>query len=310
MDKVLYSYAKKNTKINLYDENETEEFKEEYRKFLNTLWEDIKNNKKNYKKNPNRGIYFDPDSFAGKNRGNPLFYEDLCKFLNSSLDYEKYKYVDNFIECNGVKLYSDQFGFSAPCTNLNHIYDKYLEVSQKLGKDKDETIEKVIKWVMESRTVGGSFIWPNVKGSKKTYNFRRGGSCYGGSYIEDRVDLTLLEIRNYFKKTSTKYDILPSCEEERKWLDSFGSFENYVDELKFKAFVDKNYMPYDIVNSDFAEGNKKVIDESEVDYKKKHSIYIVEDERDYLGKIERMLNNVNILINERFKEGLGETNQE
>ncbi len=302
MNKILYTYAKKNTKMNLASENEIKEFKEEYRKFLNTLWNALEKNEIKYTKKPKRGPYFDPDSFSGKKRGNKLFYEDLCEFLNSKSKTRKYTYEANFIKCLGVELYSDQFGFSAPCTNLNHVYDKYLEVSQKLGKDKDLAIEKVINWVMKTRTVGGSFIWPKPNDWEKTYNLLRGGSCYKGSYIEDRVDLTLLEIRHYFKKTSQEPEILPNCNLECKWLNSFKSFENYVDELGFNSFVDKNYMPYDILESNFSEGKRVVIKENKVDYKKKKSLYKIENEEDYLNMLERMFDNVTLLIEERFNK--------
>ena len=32
---------------------------------------------------------------------------------------------------------------------------------------KDKAIENVINWVMESRTIGGAFIWPKTKGRRK-----------------------------------------------------------------------------------------------------------------------------------------------
>ncbi len=299
----LYSYAKQNTRMDLNNECELKEFKEEYHKFLNTLWDNIKNNKIEYKAKPGRGPYSDPDSYADnsvdKIRNNQLFYKDLCKFL-SCVTGNKYEYKNEFINCGGKEFHPDQFGFSAPCTNLNHIYDKYLELTQKLGKDKDEAIEKVIKWVMESRTIGGAFIWPKTEYPKRDYNISRGGSINGGTYIEDRVDLTLLEIKHYLEGKSKENEILPKHEEETSWLDFFKEldpskpFQKFVDTFYFNSFVDENYVPYDIVKSDFAKNELKPIKEND---NKKNSIY-----KEDLETIERMLNNVNILINERSKQ--------
>lgn len=316
----LCSYAKQDTRMDLDNQNELKKFKEEYRIFLNTLWDNIKNNKREYKKYPDRGPYSDPDSFFKNNvRNNSLFYEDLCKFLNCQTDSKKYAFEDSYIKykgrgkCYGEKFYPDQFGFSAPCTNLNHIYDKYLQLSQKNGKNKEETIENVINWIIEARTIGGAFIWPKTKGRRKSYNVWRGGSSNikGGCYIEDRVDLTLLEIKHYLENTINKKEKLPKCREEDRWLDSFkkldpcNPFKKYVDTFHFNSFVNENYVPYDIVNSDFAKGKIKIINENEVNYSKENSIYKIED----LEMIERILNNVNILIKERTKKILQKINK-
>ncbi len=310
----FYSYAKRDARMDLDNEAELKEFKEEYREFLNTLWDNIKNKQNEYQQDPGRGPYSDPDSFdlEKKVRNNDWFYEDLCKFLNCQFGYDIYFFKDNFIKYGGEdkyygeKFYPDQFGFSAPCTNLNHIYDRYLILSQKYGKNKDEAIEKVINWVIGSRTIGGAFIWPKTMNRRISYN-----CCRGKFYIEDRVDLTLLEIKHYLEGTSKKEDILPNRIDEIKWLDYFkkldpsNPFKKYVDTFCFNSFVDKNYMPYDILKSDFADKKKIVIKEDKTLYNKENSIYKIEE----LEIVERMLNNVNILIEKRSKQILKEINK-
>lgn len=77
------------------------------------------------------------------------------------------------------------------------------------------------------------------------------------SYIEDRVDLTLLEIQAFYdliqsgewdrffaeqrqkgKCESLVINSSKDWENIKEWLNHFGSFENYVDFFAFHAFVD------------------------------------------------------------------------
>lgn len=308
----LCSYAKKEVRMDLNNEADLKEFKENYREFINTLWDNIKNNKKENKDQNNQGPYSDPDTYSH----NPLFYEDLCRFLNSVSD-KNFVVKNNSIKCNGEKFCPDQFGFSAPSYNLNHIYDIYLKLSYELSLKKEENealeikdraIEKVINWIMESRTIGGAFIWPEYIWNK--YNTERGGAMASKDYpnkyfIEDRVDLTLLDIKHYLEEINMKPNILCNNDKEKKWLESFKDvapskrFKKYVDTFLFNDFVDENYMPYDIVKSNFAKINSAKrelipIDENELDTNKKNSIYNKD-----LETVERILNNVNILIKER-----------
>ncbi len=82
-------------------------------------------------------------------------------------------------------------------------------------------------------------------------------------YIEDRVDLTLLEIKHYFEyrelddKKNFKYsgDILFRYYDNldaQTWFGFFDSFEDYVDFFLFNGFVDKDeqtneYTPINIL---------------------------------------------------------------
>ncbi len=219
-------------------------------------------------KNKNfEGIYRDPDGTWSDI--NSDFYIKIEKFLNKQ---EKrflngnWRYKFNHSEPGGINVYdngnilftlrSDQFGFSRPVKGKNYPYNRFLILSQ----DYNLACEKVGSWINDTRTIGGSFLWPirlcydGIYRSE--YNRDRGGQVNTGIsyYIQDRVDLTLLEIKhsydpNYEKKYSgdklfryyiddTNYDEY-ECSHIKMWLDHFGSFYNYVDFFMLWDFVDK-----------------------------------------------------------------------
>ncbi len=299
-------YAIENARMNLNDEAALKEYKEKYREWLSLLWDDKEVTDLN-KKGPS---YVDPDMLTSdkKKRINSLFYSDLCIFLNNQANNEKYNYTteDKYINCEFVNeqekviinFVSDQFGFSAPSKEMKHPYGVYLRKCKIEGKEKEESINKVINWVMESRTIGGSFIWPND--IWKIYNRARGGSINSKGnakyYIEDRVDLTLLEIKHYLdNQKNVVSDILTLKDNSngQKWFKSFKSFDEYVKFFYFYPFVNENGIPYDIVESDFANGNKKII--KKID--KNNSIYDLN-----ANQLEVMFNNINIMIKERSEK--------
>lgn len=321
----LQSYiVKKRGKDEYYNLNEWIELYGEYLKVLKLL-----------PQNP----YNDPDGNSEE------LYKELSDFLNEqerkvlkgSWEYEPFKY--------GVKvtinkkdyfsLKSDQFGFSAPRPEKDHPYDIYLENYS----DEDEDINRISEWIYYSRTIGGSFLWPTnmMKGSYyANYNTARGGSnpfedgkYKGGKYnnypIEDRVDLTLLDIFLYYnnKDYSDKWNktILYNWFENEKnegankkianqWFGHFGSFEKYVDFFCFNDFVHevknnnkKKYKPIDIVNSKLAEEGdklkgKETIREEEYFENNREDFSIYDKDKDTM---EQMFNNVNILITRRSK---------
>lgn len=219
-------------------------------------------------------IYNDPD-----NKKNTDFYDKLANFLNASrisrknnkiLSFEANEapygmitvyYKDKKGEEHYFTLHSDQLGFSAvPCTYFKQNYplSRYLEMQKnKSDKDPDAIANFLTKYVYTTRTIGGSFLWPETL--HEQYNKHRGN----GSYIEDRVDLTLLEIKHYFEyrelddKKIFKYsgDILFRYYDNldaQTWFGFFDSFEDYVDFFMFNDFVDKDeqtkeYTPINIL---------------------------------------------------------------
>lgn len=261
-----------------------------------------------------KSVYKDPDTNSEE------FYEELANFLNkmeqdselSSNLIGKFIYKANgtIIEVTNTemkplfKLKSDQFGFSKPSIEKKHIYDIYLEY----GKDDIETKkDNICNWIYDSRSIGGSFLWDSEL--YKSYNPNRGGSKNSKSinyYIEDRVDITLLEIKlyyeykikrdadNLFKKTI----LYTSLNKKVKniWLDHFKNFETYIKFMKLDNFINENGMPIDIVHSDLVK-NKKI---KSLDYdiirNKMRELY-----SDNIN-IKQVLNNVNDLIRTRSEK--------
>ena len=259
-------------------------FKKEYINFLNK-----------FEKNP----YHDIDCAKPANED---YYNDLTKFLNFRLGnfFKNPKKGENgpfAIYDKKSKLYltSDTFGFSVLGTeekfwksNCNYPYVRYLGVQIKEEVKDIDKCSFVANCIYDTRTIGGAFIWPKVyltnhkingkyyNGYYSIYNYFRGS--YG--YIEDRVDLTLYEIKCFFnvynndmeyedflEKYTKKYPenimfTYNNCrnyifshkekEKEKKsmflWLKRFKSFKDYIDKLCFTPFVKDNGFELRILN--------------------------------------------------------------
>lgn len=216
-------------------------------------------------------LYIDPDK-----KENEEFYRELSNFLNAANSHRKnklsfvaYETPDEMIsvyynkdkkdEKKYFSLHSDQLGFSAVpwiYFRKNYPLSRYLEMQknkldrQKNKSDQDAIAEFLANYVYTTRTLGGSFLWP--ESWYKAYNMNRGNGKNNKSdnkdnnkdnnigYIEDRVDLTLLEIKHYFEyrelddKKNFKYsgDILFRYYDNldaQTWFGFFDSFEDYVD---------------------------------------------------------------------------------
>lgn len=276
--------------------------------------------------------YQDPDS---KMTNSEEFYKTLKTFLKAQEKsfQEKKLLTGNFVytfdilshpyikveevdkDGNHQPLFylkSDQFGFSAPSQEKNHPYDSYIEKSE----NKNNAITNVAKWIYESRTIGGSFLWPlEVNSDEKPidnppYNIARGGSCKRGTYIEDRVDLTLLEIKTVLEGAKEKCILANYINKNKnleRWLNHFkveksseSPFTTYVDFFCFNAFViedkqegRKEYKIRNIITSDFYKTIKGVYGKKDI-YNKKKPLEI--------DKMEKMLNTVNCLIKERTED--------
>ncbi|MBP9001231.1 MAG: hypothetical protein KBG05_04160 [Lachnospiraceae bacterium] len=225
--------------------------------------------------------YKDPDEVSGLNYE---FYGEITKFLKKQ--QERYSicfdYEWKFEEPESEKKYpedrtialkksedddeaylyltSDQFGFSAitkedrtwsPLKYPYAIYERCYKGDKSLIGDT----------IWYTRTIGGSFLWPKVKCRRNwqsSYNLNRGVS----SYIEDRVDLTLYEIKEFYdeyvykKEASDLKDKLKNkgsillrdsdAEAIYNWLSIFKDFKTYVDFFCFNDFVNEEYYPKDI----------------------------------------------------------------
>ncbi len=236
------------------------------------------------------------------------------------------------VYCSGASgradlyLKSDQFGFSAGNLDKKYPYGMLYEKAKQKDdeKQKDRQYAFVADCIYDTRTLGGGFLWPLEMWAG--YNRARGGSAnssYKRYYIEDRVDLTLLEVKHLFewifeddgrKKDEIwdKYhDVIfrKKIREDSnknsayiKWFRHFGSFENYIKFLCFDDFM-VDVMPIDIVESELrlsgdgmrTEGEKVPL-EDPTKYKDRaqNSIYRLDE-----PEIVKMLNNVRCLITAR-----------
>ncbi len=202
-----------------------------------------------------RQVYCDPDLTYKKGYDNHYFSQ-LNSFLNKrEIDLRAKlngNYVYDFVKGEGIEvseilkdegkkalfyLRSDQFGFSAPSNEKSHPYDLYI----MKHKNKKEAIKQVADWIIDSRTIGGSFLWPKPFYNK--YNQNRGGKISSSRkyYIQDRVDLTLWEIY-YWYKDKSKSTIMTRCDDNssnlNKWLSHFNSFLTYIEFFCFKDFIE------------------------------------------------------------------------
>ena len=277
--------------------------------------------------------YVDPDA----KKSVPEFYKSLSCFLNKRENefkdklkgqYEYYFDVNDkeaygiLVMENDKKVFylkSDQFGFSRPSEDQKYIYDIYLLKSD----DKEKAIKNIVEWISSTRTIGGSFLWPMEKSTKNNviwdenpeYNIISGGSKYGDVryYLQDRVDLKLFEVKDYYNSNSDKNSILYShilkWPNMVTWLDHFKNFDTYIDFFGFRINNNKDSFvndDNDIVNIFSKDENSVLLDESfnignykNSEFKKCH-IYN-DEQKDYLSRIEQMLNTLSKMVINRSK---------
>ena len=277
--------------------------------------------------NKTSNIYNDPDKVWVA--CNFDYYQKLSEVIKKEIGCEVKKNGKEIIfnakvGNEEIALHTDQMGFSAIGNNSHDIkypYFKYINMDSKKLIDKD--IDYIINLTAKTRTIGGSFIFPTAIWNY--YNKVRGVR----SYIEDRADLTLNEIKQcieyvnlesegdkkeYIKKH--KYNILLNyyIKDDGKpefkkifemWFGLFGGFADYIKIFKFDDFVCKG----------------KVINIYESDIKNNRILLLPDDQDDYINNIvgnrncikiiqknalkndlERLLNNIGILITNRTKK--------
>ena len=161
-------------------------------------------------------------------------------------------------EKDGFYLKSDQLGFSAPTNEKVYPYDLFLIKS----RDIDKALKQVANWIVFSRTIGGSFLWPEQ--FYKKYNLSRGGKIDSKNqyYIQDRVDLTLWEIFYWYENNDSsnkKVTKMTSVNDEKatdaleKWLSHFKTFETYIEFFCFQDFVNEKSCPINILSGSAEE---------------------------------------------------------
>ena len=191
------------------------------------------------------------------------------------------------------RLTSDQFGFSAAESIYEREDRRYplakllYSCRRKCEEERKEIIGRITEYVKNTRTLGGSFLWPvHPEGEKErecSYNKRRGV----GNYLEDRVDLTLLEVKhaldcaveqkcgynNYkeYEKLDILYDYYDYHENDemhlKKWLTHFGTFTKFVEYFMLEPFCERmptaegsyEYIPVNIIDGKRIEEKKEEI---------------------------------------------------
>ena len=231
------------------------------------------------RKGEGKAPYIDPDGTYIASDSE--FYKKLIDFLMAADDTWSYRLKSEYVAGNlqpaGIwveekdnskpfmYLRSDQFGFSAPQNkgtwNEKYPYASLLHFG---GKEKENFVADCV-W--DTRTLGGSFLWPLACAGnrwKSMYNLFRGVR----GYIEDRVDLTLYEIKCFYdvleeNQDSTDQMICGQLTSEGhillryidnieicKWLKHFQSFKGYIDHFCFQPFVDEQYQIIDIMKAE------------------------------------------------------------
>lgn len=248
-------------------------------------------------------LYIDPDAKENKD-----FYSALSDFLNAASWKNKKKlyfkaneapygmitvyYKDKKGKEHHFTLHSDQLGFSAvPWIYFSTKYplSRYFEMQKN-----KEAAKFLTNYVLATRTLGGSFLWP--ESWHKDYNRERGIK----NYLEDRVDLTLLEIKHIYEFRKLE-KLLPyggdilfqeyKNNDAQTWFGFFDSFEDYVDFFEFNDFVkdigtplEKEYMPINILTG-------KAFETCYPGYKK-NTLKEIEDENQLKAMLDLVMDKV------------------
>lgn len=295
---VIKSYAFENNKIGYGWEDWN-------KKYTESLKEEVFG--ENKKRNSCGKVYCDPDG------GNMEYYTRICQFLNTQekiisedkrFQYcvEKYNRACRINVCKEGRiifcLKTDQFGFSAPRAEnasrpQNVVPQPFCKYYEK-EEDKEKAITNIVKWIYITRSLGGAFIWPEVKGP--SYNIYRGGSIPRDNrrYMQDRVDLALLEVLHFLSKNYEQYDKLYKTDmlhsqikkentHMKEWLEHFGSFEIFVTYFKFDDFVEKK------------DGVKSIIDGKKLNDKGRENCELPQDSEG----LYKVLNRITDMIYKR-----------
>lgn len=309
-----------NERINLryyYEIESLNSFEKDYYDFLTK----VEQNKADYKYS--EGSYIDPDSVNDVNKVS--FYNHLTCFLNhqekenkknycflspddapltkQEKEYDRYKdkhdkSIITVMQDDNVlfRLKSDQFGFSAAETkydNNKYPLAKLLRLCQNSESEEQDKVKKrITQYVKNTRTIGGSFLWPVPLEGNRDFCYNR----LRGRWLEDRVDLTLLEIKHALegRYDNGEYasDMLYNQYRNEKlhiktWLEHFGTFPEYVEYFMLEPFV-KDDMPINIIDGEPL--HEDYIIEYRKKYNRQHIQTLTAKEIcDMLERLERMI---------------------
>lgn len=250
-----------------------------------------------------------------------------------------------FVVKDGKRIFqlkSDQFGFSAGYGTNKRVYPYRAYFENLPDKMVADGIDNIFGtswyrgWINETRKPGGSFLWPidfenDGKDSygnnsyNPKYNSERGGHCYSSKkyYIQDRVDLTLYEIKEVYDNIITqnpnvrvKGNVLASVlyykngEKSKTYhfLELFKDFETFVKVFGFDGnFVRKVGNEWKIINifetkiENISDSKKiKYIDDTYVNEARKGN-KLFKTNTEY-SKYENMFNLLVLLIKRRRRK--------
>lgn len=198
----------------------------------------LDNNDQEMVKSVENALYIDPDVYD-----NDLYKELAHKYnFKYNLGGQKCKLFTN-VNNHEIKMSADSICGWKNLQILESTWQKFLSNYAKVRS-----------------TVKLHFIWPQHR--LPTINTQR--------YIiyHDRIDYLLYDLKCYFEGSETP--MLPAYKNNNTkiWLDKFaGSFPDFIDEMRFESFVNKNYDVLDIENrqrkivtGDLNELHKKSLD--------------------------------------------------
>ena len=121
----------------------------------------------------------------------------------------------------------------------------YIGCSSYWATKASVTSAELTNYLKISRTIGGHVVWPRI--GNLSINPCRGGSR--GFY--DRLDLTLLDLKNWFEGKPAR--LASAFDAAADFLTCSGNdFASFVDTFCLNPFVDSQYRPYDGLS--FADG--------------------------------------------------------
>lgn len=239
--------------------------------------------------------YEDPDAVSEK------LYNDLMNCYNNSSNFlrlSRHESLLNLVDQYGRRYSTDFIGPSRAWSN-------YIGINKK----------EIGNYLKKTRTIGGHIFWP-LNGTSRTMNTARGG----GNSLYDRIDMTLMEIRNYYQNKEAWYSngLRNVIEKEKEWFSLFEvkgngieSFKKFIDYMMLNPLViDDDYKVISLVKSDIKNNKYCVLDINEpifpgnikgIGYKKIIEINEVDEE---YGKVLRKsfnqyINNSISIIQER-----------
>lgn len=170
-------------------------------------------------------MYKDPDKVSKK------LYEYQKRIWSRKLPNEEMCNIN--VNKNGGEYY---LNFNIGKDTIR-VGSDYIGPSATGAFKKKIDSDKVGEYILNCRTIGGHIFWPKCRGS---INQKK-------AYVNDRMDITLCELKDYYLKPN--YDnclyskpLRNAFSRQKKWLQKFGNFEGFVDFFLLKgSFVDENY---------------------------------------------------------------------